>query len=76
MTLSISVMATPTCWMPWACSFAAVAISATSPSAAITFCMISSSDAPTLTQLAEPRRLLAIDASIFSAVCFAAAALR
>ena len=74
--LSICVIATPTCWIPCACSLAAVAISATRPSAAATFCTISSSDSPTLLQLMEPRLLLAIAASIFSAVSLAAAALR
>ena len=75
-TLSSCVIAVPTCWIPCDCSLAAVEISATSASAAATFWTISSSDSPTLLQLTEPRRLLAIAASIFSAVSLAAAAER
>ena len=68
-----SVIASPTWWIPCACSLAAVEISATSPSAAPTFCTISWSDSPTFSQLTLPRRLLAMAASIFSAVSRAAA---
>ena len=75
-TLSIWVIATPTCWMPCDCSLAAVAISATRPSAAATFCTISVSESPTFSQLDDPRLLLMIAASILSAVSLAAAALR
>ena len=69
-------MATPTCRMPCACSLAAIAISATRPSAAPTVRTISPSASPSRPQLVDPRRLLVMAASIFPAVSFAAAALR
>ena len=75
-TLSIWDIAVPICWMPCACSLAAMAISATRTSAAATFSTICSSDSPTLPQHFEPRCVLAIAVSILSAVSLAAVALR
>ena len=53
-----------------------MAISPTSESVEDTLAAISVREVWTFAQLAEPLRLLTIDASIFSAVSFAAAALR
>ena len=64
------------CSMPWDCSRAASAMSATRESVEVTLSAIWRSDAATLAELAEPWRLLAMAASILTAVSLAAAALR
>ena len=73
---SICVIAVPICAMPWACSLAAVAIWPTTESVAMTFSEISISERSTSMLHCLPRWVLAMAASIFSAVSRAAAALR